>query len=88
MQKLVAPFPLFRYHTLMAFSVIFVLYSLAILWAVIKCDSVRYRLLFGYVFGVLCGALTLLMADMGIAIMTAVAMGLVGTAKVMMSPNR
>ena len=70
------------------YFVVFCLYSVAIIWGVIKYDGIRYRLLFGYLFGLLCGAGSLLLANLNTAIIIAVLLGLVANLKMMISPNR
>jgi len=74
--------------TVTIFYVMFCLYSVAIIWGIIKYDGIRYRLLFGYLFGLLCGAGSLLLANFNVAIIIAVLSGLVANAKMMISPNR
>jgi hypothetical protein len=70
------------------FYIIFCLYSVAIIWGIIKYNGIRYRLLLGYLFGILCGVGSLLLANFNIAIIIAILSGLIANAKMMMSPNR
>jgi len=70
------------------FYIVFCLYSVAIMWGVIKYDRIRYRLLFGYLFGLLCGAGSLLLVNLNTAIIIAVFFGLVANVKMMISSNR
>jgi hypothetical protein len=74
--------------TMTIFYVIFCLYSIAIIWGIIKYDGIRYRILFGYMFGLACGAGSLLVANFSTAIIIAVLLGLVANLKMMISPNR
>ena len=77
------------YVTSMTISyVIFCLYSVATICGIIKYDGVRYRLLFGYLFGLLCGVGSLLFANLNTAIIIAILSGLVANTKMMISPNR
>ncbi len=70
------------------FYIIFCLYSVTIVWGIIKYDSIRYRLLFGYLFGLLCGVGSLVLTNINIAIMIAILSGLVANVKMTISTNR
>jgi hypothetical protein len=70
------------------FYVMFCLYSFAIIWGTIKYADIRYRLLFGYLLGLLCGAGSLLFVSFNTAIIIGLFSGLVANAKMMIFPNR
>lgn len=70
------------------FYIVFCLYSGAIMWGIIKYDGIRYELLFGYLFGLLCGAGSLLLVNLNTALIIAVFSGLVANLKMMISPNQ
>lgn len=70
------------------YYVFFCLYSVAIMFGIIKYEGIRYRLLFGYLFGLLCGAVSLIIASLNTALIIAAFLGLVANVKMMMSPNR
>lgn len=69
------------------YYMIFVLYSGAVILGAMKYDGVRYRLLFGYLFGLLSGAGALLLTDINTAIIISVMLGSIANVKMMMSPN-
>ncbi len=70
------------------FYMIFILYTASIVWGTIKLEHLRYRLLFGYIAGIVLGAMSLLFANFDIAIIISIFSGVIANARMMCSPNR
>jgi len=66
----------------------FALYSAAIIYGTIKYENIRYRLLLGYIAGLMCGAASLLFVSYETALLITLFSGLLANAKMIMSPNR
>ena len=66
----------------------FTLYSAAIIYGTIKYENIRYRLLFGYISGLIFGAGSLLFVSYDTAVLIALFFGLMANARMIMSPNR
>ncbi len=68
--------------------VIFILYTVAIIWGTIKLEHLRYRLLFGYIAGLALGAMSLSFATFDIAIIISLFAAFIANARMMWTPNQ